>query len=43
MAKAKEAKTKRSAAKTYHNYIGGEWVKSSSGAWFENVNPAERG
>jgi alpha-ketoglutaric semialdehyde dehydrogenase len=41
MAKAKEAKTKRSAAKTYHNYIGGEWVKSSSGAWFENVNPAD--
>jgi len=41
MAYAKEAKTKRSAAKTYHNYIGGEWVKSSSGAWFENVNPAD--
>ena len=41
MARAKEAKTKRSAAKTYHNYIGGEWVKSSSGEWFENVNPAD--
>ena len=41
MARAKEAKTKRSAAKTYHNYVGGEWVKSSSGEWFENVNPAD--
>ena len=26
---------------TYHNYIGGEWVKSSSGEWFDNVNPAD--
>ena len=25
----------------YHNYIGGEWVESSSGEWFENVNPAD--
>ena len=44
MAKAKEAATKKSAktsVKTYHNYIGGEWVKSSSGEWFENRNPAD--
>ncbi|MEP7212901.1 MAG: aldehyde dehydrogenase family protein [Acidobacteriota bacterium] len=41
MARAKEAKTKKSTAKTYNNYIGGEWVKSSSGEWFENVNPAD--
>ena len=44
MAKAKEAVTKKSAktsVKTYHNYIGGEWVKSSSGEWFENRNPAD--
>jgi alpha-ketoglutaric semialdehyde dehydrogenase len=41
MAKAKEAKIKKASVKTYHNYIGGEWVKSSSGAWFENVNPAD--
>src|SRR5918997_5647724 len=44
MAKAKEAKVKKSAktaTKTYHNYIGGEWVKSSSGEWFENLNPAD--
>jgi aldehyde dehydrogenase (NAD+) len=44
MAKAKEAKSKKSAkasTKTYHNYIGGEWVKSSSGEWFDNVNPAD--
>ena len=45
MAKAKEAKIKKPAkkasTKTYHNYIGGEWVKSLSGEWFENVNPAD--
>ena len=41
MARAKEAKSKKSTAKTYNNYIGGEWVKSSSGEWFENVNPAD--
>ncbi len=44
MAKAKEAKIKkspRSSTKTYHNFIGGEWVKSSSGEWFDNVNPAD--
>ncbi len=41
MAKAKQAKIKKTAVKTYHNYIGGEWVKSSSGEWFENVNPAD--
>ncbi len=44
MAKAKEAKIKKSskaATKTYLNYIGGEWVKSSSGEWFDNVNPAD--
>jgi aldehyde dehydrogenase (NAD+) len=27
-------------AKTYHNYIGGEWVPSASGETFENLNPA---
>lgn len=44
MAKAKQAKEKRSAKTTvskYYNYIGGEWVKSSSGEWFDNVNPAD--
>ena len=44
MAKAKEAKIKKSAktsAKKFFNYIGGEWVKSSSGEWFDNVNPAD--
>ncbi len=50
MAKAKEAKAKISkksakAAKTsintFHNYIAGEWVKSSSGEWFDNINPAD--
>ena len=41
MAKAKEARSKRTSTKTYHNYIGGEWVKSSSGEWFDNVNPAD--
>ena len=41
MAKAKEAKSKKTQTKTYHNYIGGEWVKSASGEWFENLNPAD--
>jgi alpha-ketoglutaric semialdehyde dehydrogenase len=46
MAKAKEAKIRKpakSSTKTYHNYIGGEWVKSASGEWFTNVNPADTG
>jgi acyl-CoA reductase-like NAD-dependent aldehyde dehydrogenase len=44
MAKAQPAKIKKAktTTKTYHNYIGGEWVKSSSGEWFDNVNPADR-
>ena len=41
MAKAKLAKVKKTAVKTYHNYIGGEWVKSASGEFFDNVNPAD--
>ena len=41
MAKAKEATIKKTSAKTYHNFIGGEWARSSSGEWFENVNPAD--
>ena len=50
MAKAKEAKSKKSNGKsskskptTYYNYIGGEWIKSASGEWFENLNPADTG
>ena len=31
----------RAAVKTYHNYIGGEWVASESGEMFENINPAD--
>jgi acyl-CoA reductase-like NAD-dependent aldehyde dehydrogenase len=41
MAKAKEAKSKKTSTKTYHNFIAGEWIKSSSGEWFDNVNPAD--
>jgi len=41
MAIAQQARTKRTSTKTYLNFIGGEWVKSSSGEWFENVNPAD--
>lgn len=41
MAKAKQAPAAKSAVRKYHNYIGGEWVKSSSGEWFDNVNPAD--
>src|SRR5215213_3144078 len=33
--------TTRTATKTYHNYIGGRWVASASGEWFENRNPAD--
>lgn len=39
MAKAKMAKAK--AVKKYFNYIGGEWIKSASGEWFDNINPAD--
>ena len=38
---AKAAKRAKTSVKTYHNYIGGEWTKSSSGQWFENANPAD--
>src|SRR5919202_3398455 len=31
----------RTTPKAYPNYIGGEWVASDSGEWFENVNPAD--
>jgi aldehyde dehydrogenase (NAD+) len=44
MAKAKEAKKsdkKTTKQTTYYNYIGGEWVASASGEWFENRNPAD--
>ncbi|CAN5153634.1 aldehyde dehydrogenase family protein [soil metagenome] len=44
MTKAKEAKNNKSAknkTQTYKNYIGGEWVKSASGEYFDNVNPAD--
>ncbi|MGH9946276.1 MAG: aldehyde dehydrogenase family protein [Pyrinomonadaceae bacterium] len=44
MATAKQAKTVRSSkpkTTNYHNFIGGEWVKSSSGEWFDNLNPAD--
>ncbi|CAN5437603.1 aldehyde dehydrogenase family protein [soil metagenome] len=35
------AKQPRTAVKTYLNYIGGEWVKSAGGEFFENLNPAD--
>jgi acyl-CoA reductase-like NAD-dependent aldehyde dehydrogenase len=41
MAKPKQAKSKQTAVKKYHNYIDGKWVKSSSGEWFDNINPAD--
>ncbi len=31
----------KTEVKKYKNYIAGEWVKSSSGEWFDNVNPAD--
>lgn len=30
------------SAQKYHNYIGGEWVESASGEFFENINPADK-
>ena len=39
--RAKIGKTAKRSTQTYHNYIGGEWKKSSSGEWFDNVNPAD--
>ncbi|MDQ3042367.1 MAG: aldehyde dehydrogenase family protein [Acidobacteriota bacterium] len=41
MAKSTEAKKAKTSTKTYYNYIGGEWTKSASGEWFENLNPAD--
>jgi aldehyde dehydrogenase (NAD+) len=41
MAKATEAKSRKTQSKTYHNYIDGEWIKSASGEYFENINPAD--
>ena len=26
---------------TFQNFIGGEWVSPSTGAYFDNVNPAD--
>ncbi len=36
----KNSKKMKTSVKKYYNFIGGEWVKSSSGEWFDNVNPA---
>ncbi len=33
--------TAKSGARTFKNYIGGEWVASASGETFDNVNPAD--
>jgi aldehyde dehydrogenase (NAD+) len=42
---ARQKSSARSAAssgvKTYHNYIGGQWVAAASGETFENLNPAD--
>ncbi|HEX6623586.1 MAG TPA: aldehyde dehydrogenase family protein [Pyrinomonadaceae bacterium] len=51
MAQAKKALVKKSrkggraaaksGARTFRNYVGGEWVASRSGETFENINPAD--
>lgn len=41
MASSKKANKATTTVKKYNNYINGEWVKSSSGEWFDNVNPAD--
>ncbi|MGH9916393.1 MAG: aldehyde dehydrogenase family protein, partial [Pyrinomonadaceae bacterium] len=33
--------SRRASVKTYHNFIAGQWVPSSAGETFENVNPAD--
>ena len=40
LAKKSRANTKKNP-RTYHNYIGGKWLPSSSGEWNENRNPAD--
>jgi alpha-ketoglutaric semialdehyde dehydrogenase len=39
--KPARSRTPRSLTRTYHNYIGGRWVPSAGGDWFENTNPAD--
>jgi len=39
-AKNKKTTKEKKSVKTYYNYIGGEWVKSASNEYFENINPA---
>ncbi len=41
MATSQKTKEKKATVKKYNNYINGEWVKSASGEWFDNVNPAD--
>ncbi len=44
MSKAKETKNNKPAktkTQTFKNYINGEWVKSASGEYFDNINPAD--
>lgn len=40
MARATAARSAKTSVKKYKNYIGGEWIASSSGETFDNVNPA---
>ena len=37
----KQTKSGKNKTEKYHNYIGGEWVKSAAGEYFDNVNPAD--
>src|SRR5919112_6327358 len=39
--KGARAASPRTVPKSYPNYIGGEWVASGSGEWFEDANPAD--
>lgn len=40
-AKKANGRSSRASAKTYSNYIGGEWVGGATGEYFENTNPAD--
>ncbi|HMO80642.1 MAG TPA: aldehyde dehydrogenase family protein [Pyrinomonadaceae bacterium] len=39
--KAKKTTSTKTKVRTFNNYIGGKWVASVSGEWFDNVNPAD--
>jgi acyl-CoA reductase-like NAD-dependent aldehyde dehydrogenase len=39
--KPEPSRSASAAGKTFHNFIGGEWVPPTTGTYFENRNPAD--